>query len=192
MYVFSDGREEALLLLGAKRPSALQAESPVNYKQLDLGLPGWLAVDEETEDIYIQSYDPLPSNEKEPLPPEKRLPGRHSRILQSPSLILKLNEEGELIGKIGQEGYYTKPFDLILQIYPDSEERLHVLHKNKETKELELLVFEKSRLLRRFTMPELDINLQAKQNLIILEHIQPVAGRDFVIGSIAVRKKSNF
>ena len=190
--VFSDNQEEPLLILSASRPPSLPANSSIPYRQLDLGIPAWIAVDEDTEELYIQSYSPIAPSETRVLPPEKRLPGRHSRILQSPSLILNLNKKGELIGKIGKEGYNTPPFNLILQIYPDAEERLNVLHKSKETKDLELLVFEKGRLLRRFSRPELDIDLKAKQKLLILEHIQAVAGRDFVIGSLAVRKKSNY
>lgn len=190
--VFNDSQDKALLLLAAHRPSSLSPGSSVVYKQVNLGIPGWIAVDEDTEDIYIQSYSSLPPDEKKPLPPEKRLSGRHSRIFQSPSVILKLDKKGNLIARIGKEGYNSSPFDLIVQMYSDLKERLYVLHKDRETNELELLVFEKGRLLKRFAMPELDMDLGSKNNLIILEHIQAVASQNFVIGSIVVRKKDDF
>ena len=192
--VFDDD-EEPLLLLGSRRPSSLPSDSSVKYRQLDLGIPGWIAVDEDTGEIYIQSYAPIspPVKEEKVRLPEKRLSGRQSRIFQSPSFILRLNKKARLIGRIGREGYNSPPFDLILQMHSDKGGPLYVLHKDRSIKELELLVFEKGRLLRRFGMPALDhIDLDLKQKLILLEHIQPVADQDFVIGSLAVRKKNNF
>ena len=190
--VFEDDSREPLFVLSSQAPPALAKDSSVEYKQVELGIPGWIAVEEDRGEIYIQSYDTLPTKEEESRPPEKRLSGRHSRIFQAPSLILRLNKKARLLGKIGREGYHSPPFDLILRMYADTRGYLHVLHKDRDKKELELLVYQKGQFLRRFGMPELDIDLDLRQNTITLEHIQAVAEQDFVIGSLAVRKKNSF
>ncbi len=188
--VFSDDQGLPELVLGTKRPVKMDKE--VVFKKIDLQIPGWIAVDDE-ENMYIQSYLPIPREVKQSLPPEKRLPGRQSRIIQSPSVILYLNQEGNLQGKIGQNGFNSDPFHLIIKMYPDRDGRLNVLHRDLEG--IALSVFTSGKFIRRFTMPslnEIKAVQDTKQYLTMLETILPVRGKDFVIGCVVIRKKSNF
>ncbi len=190
--IFSDNTNKAKLILAKERPS--QLSKAITYKKIDLGIPGWLAIDRENEYLYIQSFEPVPPANDKQLEAERRLSGQHSRIFQSPSLILKVNKRGNLISKIGREGINGTPFSLILQIHTDANKKLYVLHKDIQKKELELIVFKDSKLLRRYTMPDLrsESENNSRKNIFILEHIQAIEGKNFVIGSVAIRKKSDF
>ena len=184
--VFSRGEEVPELVLGLERP--LGMKSKIAFKQVDMGIPGWVAVDKNDKNIYIQSYLPIKVERTSRLP-EKRFPGRQSVMQRAPSFILQLSGRGKLKAKIGIEGQNSQPFSLILSLRPDGKEKLNVLHKRKN--KMELLVFKKSVLVRRFVQPELELEL-ARNTFVTLEAIYPAANRDFVIGSVAVRRKSNF
>ena len=86
----------------------------------------------------------------------------------------------------------TEPFNFIVRMQCDSNNNLYVLHKTKDKSELELLVYHKNKFKYRFTLPELEISNKQNNRFIVLENILPVDGKDFVIGSVAVRNKINF
>ncbi len=187
--IFTDGSPKVMKLLGAKKPPRLS--SKIQFQALELGIPGRIAVDEAEENLYIQSFLPdTQKKKKKNRPIEKRRSLQQSALVQTTSMILHLNRHHKLQGKLGQRGYNTAPFSLILGLYPDTGGRFSVAHKTK--KDAELLVFRHGSFVRRFSKPKLPWAQNMKDKMAILEDIIPVAGKSFVIGSVALRNKKNF
>ncbi len=129
--ILSRSSGELNLLLADQHIPALQ-----NARSLPLGVPGWIAVDDE-ENLYIQSriFD---GEEEKPLevPPERRIPGQLNTKEMSllPSVILHLNKEGRLLQTLGQQGQGGDPFPVLYRMDAGDEGKLYVLYKNKEEK----------------------------------------------------------
>ena len=190
--VFNQSEKQALAILARDKP--FQMNKDINFQKLDLNIPGYIAIDAEDEKIYIQSFLEDKSEKLyKATVPEKRKSLQHSYLSQSLSYILILDSKDyKLQGTLGREGYNSDPFYIIMEIYPEEDSVLNVLHKNEINSQVELLVFRKGKLQKKFETPKLPIEYDSKKYLIELEKIQPVNAVEFVIGSIAIRELSNY
>ncbi len=197
--IFRKGQKQAELIIGTKRPESI--DKKIKFHQINIQTPGWIASNEDRDRFYVQSFFDVKKwdEEKKLIALEKRRPFTHSRLIQSPSIILVFHkEEGRLLSKIGKGGPNGEPFDLIVRMQLDKDGKLYVLHKSKKDSMLELFVFRNTVLLQHFRMPVIDPIMgntnfkNSTTNFFFLEHIQPVAGKNFVIGLLSIRNKNNF
>ncbi len=192
--IFSSSRRQEAPLLVIGNLSAPHNKENSLYQRVAMGIPGTIAVSPpKGKNIYLQSFIPMQKKKTEQLLLERRIPSQQSMISPNPSYILHIDEKGKLIGKIGMEGYHSSPFEMILRIFADREDRMYVLHKIKQ--KLHCSFYLKGKLEKRFSIPtieELGPLPFAQLHQIELENILPVQSGKFVIGSVSVRSKTSF
>ncbi len=189
--IFKNDSSKPDLVIGQSKPYELS--NSVNFKQANINIPGLIAANSINDDFYVQSFTPSPNVPViSPTTPDKRLPGLQSILTQTPSNILHFNQKGILQGTLNYPTGVGGFFEFIVKMQCSADGNLYILHKSKVKSELELLVFKKNIFTHRFTIPTLDINLKIDNKILTPEFILPVSGKDFVIGSIAVRNKINY
>ncbi len=202
--VFSRGSEQAQRIIGETLPA--EAED-VAFSRVRLGVPGLIAADEDGEHIYIQSFGdgetnpraaaprnppvPAPTATPAAIPPvEGRPSGQVSEIRIRPSMILELDEDGELLRSLGVDGAGTGPFAQIERITADRDGLLHVLHRIDGV--LALSVFQEGRLRGRYSAFDAATPEERTRYALEIEDIAPGPLGEFAIYSAAMRRRSDF
>ncbi len=192
--IFSADSQVPELVLASKVPENVNADIP--FATLDLGIPNWVAVDPQQQNIYIQSSMESQAASASSHKTASDIPSAElrnsltrSEIRQNFSAVLHLNEKGELLGKLENEGYGQEGYRQVLRLLSDEKQLLYLLHREKEG--LQLSVYRAGKLLQRFGKPRLAI---AKRAGVFhqLEDIWPIAAGRAVIGSVAFRRKKDY
>jgi len=186
--VFSRNSSRPVKLYGGSAPAGLE---DIKFVKIKAGIPGWIASDED-ENIYVQIRSPDPTKPTDPeLPPEERRSGITQKPGEiSPSVIVHLNDQDEVLGVIGRNGYNSDSFADIVRIDAGEDGLLFVLYR--EAGNLNLSVFnggKKIRALENFNPAGED---EKRKFTVIVEDIVPDAAGKFYIASLAFRNKSNY
>ncbi|MCR9143342.1 MAG: hypothetical protein NXI24_13905 [bacterium] len=171
-----------------------------------LGVPGWIAVDEDDETLYVQSFerDTSPVNRSEQ-PIENRPSNQTSIIRQMASTVLVLDVEDSFrtVGNLGVDGFDTAPFPEILRLIAEEDGVLHVLYRGAAPAKqrgvtapapLILASYRRGELLSRYAEFEAGVATaeELRQYLVEWENIVPGPGGAFAIYSVALRQKSSY
>ncbi len=198
----ADAPETVLAGTGARN----QDGGEVPRISLKMGIPGWLAVDEDDERLYVQSFarDTTPVNRSEQ-PIENRPSNQTSLIRQIPStvLILDIDNGFRSVGILGVDGLDTAPFPEILRLLAEDDGLLHVLYREASPANTRkgalpappiLATYSDGALLRRFAPFEAGAatSEEQRQYLVEWEDIVPGPGGAFALYSVALRQKSSY
>ena len=191
----SDVPEVLLTGEGARLPET--AGGGLATRALKFGIPGWVAVDEDNERLYIQSFvkdnSPLESPDQ---PIENRPSGQTSVLRQVASTVLIVNtdEDYRTVATQGVDGPGSAAFPEILRLSAGDDGLLYVLYRPAEGDGLALGVYRDGTLVRRF-VPSAEGILtpeEQRQYFVDWEDIAPGPGGSFVIFSVALRNKSSY
>ncbi len=185
--VFSRGSTRPLKIFGNVNPAP---HEDIKFVKIRAGTPGWAATDED-ENIYIQLHtDVKPAANEIALSPEERQTGQVSHTGEvTPSQIVHLNDQDEILGYIGQNGYNSENFGLIIRMDAAEEGLLFVLHKSPE---LTLSVFRNGKKMKSITGLAPGTDQEKKKYLVQVEDIVPDAAAKFFIVSAAFRDKTGY
>ncbi|MEQ9363084.1 MAG: hypothetical protein RIF32_02510 [Leptospirales bacterium] len=191
------------MVLAGAGAAAGSAVPRINVK---IGVPGWLAVDEDDETLYIQSFvrDTAPVN-RSGQPIENRPSNQISLIRQIAStvLLLDVDDQYRIIGNLGVDGFDTAAFPEILRLFAEDEGVLHVLYRGEGRANqrnasspgpLALSTYRNGTLVHRFEEFEAGAATPEEQRQYLLEweDIVPGPGGAFAIYSVALRQKSSY
>ena len=165
----------------------------VDHVKIDVGIPGWIAVD-DSGNVYIQKRkNEQKENNKEgslPVNPENEVYGSLSTRSFTPSSILILDDSDELNGEIGEEGSQSELFPIIYRMDALNDEILHVLHLYKGEKTLSS--YQEGKLKYRITAFNPSDEKENKRYHVEIEDIIPHQDNQYAMASIAYRDKKSF
>ena len=197
--VYQGSSEEPEYLLGDLDPAEVGGE--VEVLPLPAGVPGLLAVGPENQRIYIESRQPataLPDREASPnppVPPYQRPSHTGSHLDYQPSMILRLNDDYELIGRLGLEGYESdRPFPQIFRLHAHADDVVSVLHTMPGSDERVLSIYSGGRLRQRLRGSEVYVPTaeDRQRHHVEVEDIAPGLDASFAISSIAIRNRQDY
>ena len=198
--IFRAGNSDTPRAVLAGEGAAVTSE--LTRYNLKMGIPGWIAVDDDDENLYIQNFarDAAPLNVPDQ-PIENRPSNQTSVLRQISSTILVLDVENEyrVKGNLGINGFDTEPFPEILRMTADENGLLHVLYRatnaapNSSQEQLILTTYRDGTPVRRFDAFEGAANAdERRQYFIEWEDIVPGPGGDFAIFAVSLRQKSSY
>jgi hypothetical protein len=202
--IFPIGNSESPEVILGGGPADATPGSPVSTVKriaLKAGIPGWAAIDEDGEHLFIQSFPIVDSpdaaattDDSLARPPVENRPARQISIIkQQAAHILHLDPEENyrLRGSLGVEGYGSAPFPEILRLTAEEDGLLHVLYRD-DNQQMILASYRDGALAARFASFDPGTEEERRRYFVEREDIAPGRGGAFALTSIALRQKSNY
>jgi len=162
----------------------------VTHVPIDIGIPGWIAAEPGGGSLYIQSRASQQEAQNKEAHDERKKIMELSAVEPTPSFILQIGEQDELVRKFGPDGTDEKPFETVLRINAAADETLYVLYTQNGKKILSQ--FKNGKPTYKIEGFDPSSDEEKRKMHVELEDIVPYPDGKTVLASLTYHKKNNY